>query len=323
MDCVHKQSKIQVLTTEFLMTAQGKSDKRTWRIVEFKVDASQEDMASWLMIQLGANGCEVDSEPDSDALRLRATFDEDKLPGGDTTKISAAMEEYGLSKNLSSLRVSELVEEDWLAKWKLGFAPFTVGQRLLVCPEWERNNLDPVLKGDRRVIYIEPGLAFGTGFHPTTRFCLATVEQCIPNAKRVVDVGTGSGILAIGAALLKDDVEIVALETDPLACKVALENFEFNGVTGRIQLHEGSTEQLLKSEPAKPFDLVLSNLTYEDNAALLPDYLKLTAPGTMFGFAGILREKLDRMKAALAQHGLEVVDEEVGDMWAGLLVRRP
>ncbi len=298
------------------------SDKKLWRIVEFTLDSANEDMASWLMMQQGANGCEIDPEGEGQ-VRLRATFEEDRLLGGDASALSAVMEEYGLSKSLSSLRVSELQEEDWLAKWKVGFVPFTVGQRLLVCPEWERDSLSPELKAGREVIYIEPGLAFGTGFHPTTQFCLGAVEKCITHARRVLDVGTGSGILAIGAALLSKGIEIVALETDPHPCKVARENFGLNGVADRIVLHEGSTEKLLTGpKAAEPFDFVLSNLTYEDNAALLADYMLLSHPGTNFAFAGILKEKLELMRAALAKHNLVIVEEEVGDMWAGLLARR-
>lgn len=306
-------------------------DKRSWRVVAFAVERAQEDMASWVMMQLGANGCEIQEKSDAIPTAeghsvLHATFELDKMPDDDTTRISAAMEEYGLSKSIASLRVSELLEEDWLAKWKTGFKPFPVGKRLLVCPEWERDELTDEQKRGREVIYIEPGLAFGTGFHPTTRFCLASVERCIEGAPRVLDVGTGSGILAIAAALLSKDragIEIVAVETDPLACKVALENFDLNGVSGRIRLIEGSTDSLLEGADVRPFDLVLSNLTYEDNSALLSDYLKLTQPGSHFAFAGILKEKSEKMRESLKSHGLKVIDEEVGDMWVGLLAIRP
>jgi ribosomal protein L11 methylase PrmA len=97
-----------------------------------------------------------------------------------------------------------------------------------------------------------------------------------------------------------------------------------NSVTARIALVEGSTDALLanSSLSSTPFHLILSNLTYEDNNALLPDYMKLSRPGTLFAFAGILREKLDKMHAALEQHKLTLLEEEVGEMWAGLLAQR-
>jgi ribosomal protein L11 methyltransferase len=302
-------------------------DKRTWRIVEFTVEPVHEDMASWLMLQLGANGCELESAPATDGApsdtRLQATFDEDKLAGGDLTRVVAALEEYGLSGSIPSLRVSRLEEEDWLAEWKKGFAPFTVGETLMVCPEWERETLSPSLSSGRSVIYIEPGLAFGTGFHPTTRFCLLMVERLVSSCPRIVDVGTGSGILAIGAALLSSTAEIVAVENDPLACRVASENFASNGVSCRITLLEGSTDVLLAHpSAAQPFDLILSNLTYEDNAALLPDYMRISKPGTYFAFAGLLIEKRDKMLATLAEHNLELIEEEPGKMWLGVLARR-
>lgn len=298
------------------------NQKRTWRIIQLQIPREQEEMSGWLMMQLGANGCEVDPV-DAEFVSLRATFEEDKLPGGETGRIVAALEEYGLSLSIASMKVSELMEEDWLAKWKEGFLPFLVGEHLMVCPAWLRDDLTAAEIGARKVILIEPGLAFGTGFHATTQFCLSALQEFVPSADRVIDVGTGSGILCVAASLLNSRCEIVALETDPLACRVAGENFNLNGVIDRVRLIEGSTEKILETDGAdSKFDLLLSNLTYEDNCALLADYKKLTTESVRMIFAGVLTEKAALMREAFEKQGLRVEREELGVMWAGFVVRR-
>jgi ribosomal protein L11 methyltransferase len=308
---------------------------RAWWLVEFEVDGGHEDMATWLMMHLGALGCEIETKAQQDArpgshnvnthatasgdmIIIKATFDLDIFPEGNTASLAAALDEYGLSPSISTLRIRDLQEEDWLSKWKVGFEPFPVGERLLVCPAWLRKDLPTEQSQGRSVIVIEPGLAFGTGFHATTRFCLASVEKYVPSANRAIDVGTGSGILAIGAALLNAAAKIVAVENDPLACRVARENFGLNQVAERISLIEGTTDDL-PADLRMQYDLILSNLTYEDNSALLPDYVKLARAETKFVFAGILKEKLNLMLGALDKHGFEVIEDEVGEMWAGLV----
>ncbi len=292
-----------------------------WFVVEFEVEVRHEEMAGWLMMQLGANGCEVSPSEDPNVL-LKATFEGLNAGPPDLVQINAALDEYGLSKSIATLRVKPLEEEDWLSKWKAGFEPFALGDSFLVCPPWAQDTLDEQLAASRQLILIEPGLAFGTGFHATTQFCLLCLET-FPGKARVLDVGTGSGILAIGYALLNPDSEIIALETDPVACRVASENFELNKVSHRIKLIEGSTQGLLQAPAAGKFDLILSNLTCEDIAALLPDYMELTGSGGSLIFAGVLTEKLPQLKRALSDYPLLITREESGTMWTGLVVSKP
>lgn len=288
-------------------------EKKKWRVIQMQVDPQQEEMAGWLMMQLGANGCEV-----LDAGTLQATFEPDVLPDGDLTRLIAALDEYGLNSSVPSLRTNELVEEDWLSKWKEGFEPFTVGERLLVTPPWHLDKITPALRGDRAVVVIEPGLAFGTGFHETTRFCMLEMQKYVADAKRILDVGTGSGILAIAAALLNDHAEITAVETDSVACKNCGGNLQINKVEKRIRLVEGTTEVLLQSH-TNAFDLILMNLTFEDHMALLPEYMKLAASPCTMIFAGILNEKCDTLVSEFAKHKLNVVQRTPGKTFTGLV----
>lgn len=175
--------------------------KRRWATVEFQTTPDNEDMASWLMVQCGATGCEIlEIDPDGDIV-VRATFDELELSDELLKNIQTSLEEYGLGQSLKSLRHKSVEEEDWLVKWKEGLEPFEVGNQFLVCPPWLLDKLTPEEIGVRKIIILEPGMAFGTGLHATTQYCLTAFEMQ-PHPQRVIDVGTGSGILAIASAML-------------------------------------------------------------------------------------------------------------------------
>jgi ribosomal protein L11 methyltransferase len=291
---------------------------KQWRIVELQIDARQEDMAGWLMMQLGANGCEVQTSS-AGRICLRATFDEDKLPGGDTSRLVGALDEYGLNSTIPSMRVTTLSEQDWLAKWKEGFEPFVIGDRVVVCPAWHKDDLPAEMRANRAVVVIDPGLAFGTGFHETTRYCLTRLQTYIDAATRVIDVGAGSAILAIACSLLNPDCQVIAIENDAVACKNARGNLKLNGLDSRVRLVEGTTDDM--AEEAFKTDLMLCNLTYEDHEALLDEYLSLAAPGCHLVFAGILEEKADKMRGLLASRQLEIVDECPRSGWIGVTAR--
>lgn len=303
--------------------AQTKS-ARSWAAVSIEAHSDQEDLASWLLMQCGAQGCEVDMLNGS-LVRIKANFDTPHLPDDAWEKIKSSLEEYGLAESLKTLKRQDVIEEDWLAKWKEGFEPFRVGTKFLICPSWYLDNkvneslppIDAELSEGRLKIFIEPGMAFGTGLHATTQFCLRAMESFPPKGK-VLDVGTGSGILAIAACLLQQASEIVAVDTDPVAVDFARTDFELNGVDGRIELLEGSTETV----KGRRFDTLLSNLTCEDIIALLPDYAMLLNPQGVVLCAGILAEKLPVLEKALIGHPVRIVQSETVGHWVGLVLQK-
>lgn len=325
-------------------------------MVEFEVDTEHEEMASWLMMhKLGANGCQLTS-PDPGRSTVQATFENKLQIESRVAEVNSALDEYGLGRSVATLRLKRVEEEDWLAEWKRGLEPLDVGKMLLICPPWLKDELTEEQK-KRLTIFIEPGLAFGTGFHATTRFCLQALEQtqvpcdtpgkgehrstlpsgsaasaadascavaeykdaCAAGNLSILDVGTGSGILAIAAALLLPDATIKAVENDPEACRVARENLTLNNVAQRIQLIEGETDQVR----GQKFNVILSNLTCEDNVALLPEYLELLAPSGHMIMSGILEEKSPKMRAAIQQSGLTILIDEQSSGWVGLVVVTP
>ncbi len=299
---------------------------RSWAAVVIEAHSDQEDLASWLLMQCGAQGCEVDMLNGS-LVRIKATFDSPHMPDETWEKIKSSLEEYGLGESLKSLKRKDVPEEDWLAKWKEGFEPFRVGTKFLICPSWYHDldkaidpklpPIDAELSAGRLKIFIDPGMAFGTGLHATTQFCLRAMESFPPKGK-VLDVGTGSGILAIAACMLQPASEIVAVDTDPVAVDYARRDFELNGVDGRIELIEGSTETV----KGRRFDVLLSNLTCEDIVALLPDYSALLNSEAVVLCAGILAERLPLLEKALVGHPLRIIQSETVGQWVGLVLQK-
>jgi ribosomal protein L11 methyltransferase len=286
--------------------------KQDWAIVQFQAPSEQEDLCSWLMFELGASGCEVESLIDNKIL-LKSSFNAAAISDEKIGEIARALEGYNLSSCLTSLRIESLPNEDWLAKWKEGLGPFRIGEKLVITPPWCIDAADALLdKGSQKLI-IDPGMAFGTGLHATTQYCLKSIEKEL-KGEQILDVGTGSGILAIACALLYRNYSVVGIDIDVDALANAQHNLELNKVEDKIKLVAGEPAQL---SPAK-FDTLLSNITCEDIIALLPVYIKLLKPHGQVICAGILKEKIDMLKAAITAYPLTLVDTEYTGEWVGV-----
>jgi ribosomal protein L11 methyltransferase len=304
-------------------------NKKSWLQIVIEVEPKHEDMASWLMMQLGANGCQVFVNGAKDKISLEASFaqaDINESVPDKLKKINASLDEYGLAYSLNSMQVKTIEEQDWLLEWKKGYVPFTVGEVFLICPIWLKDNLTEAELNKYQIILIDPGMAFGTGYHATTQFCLQALIQYREKIN-VLDVGAGSGILSIAFAKLNEKAKIIALEIEPDAVKSAKENIVLNKTDKQITLIEGSTDLLLKLRNEKQinfefFDVILSNLTCEDIMALLPDYQELLSKNGVIICAGILKEKLPLLEKALLPYNMGIKEREINGMWAGVLVTR-
>lgn len=285
--------------------------ERSWTSIEFETDVDQEELASWLMISFGAQGCEVKHLSDRKIV-IKSSFEADALTAASLSNLTERLEEYGFSESLRTLHIEKVSNEDWLAKFKEGFEAFSVGTKFIVCPVWQKHLFEKNSDG-KCVIIINPAMAFGTGLHATTQYCLKAIEKFDLN-KRVLDVGTGSAILSIAVAHLYPSASIVALDILEGAIENAGENVRSNGVEDRIELLVGSPQAVL----ARQFDCILSNITCEDIIALLPDYLRILAPSGKIICAGILKEKRPLLDAAIEKHGLRVVHEEETGDWLGI-----
>lgn len=209
-----------------------------------------------------------------------------------------------------------LVENsDWDTRWKQYFYPFPVGDRLFIKPTWEE--VSPEVIGDRAVIEIDPAAAFGSGTHATTRLCLESLEKVISKGDRVLDMGCGSGILAIGAKKLGAG-ETVGVDIDEAAVRTSRENFEKNEIPmddvtlicGNILSEKDKLEQM-----GKGFDLILANIVAQiikDMAPLLLDALK---PGAVLLASGILESREEEVKKTLVEAGFVYRKTHASDEW--------
>jgi ribosomal protein L11 methyltransferase len=191
-----------------------------------------------------------------------------------------------------------------------------IGRRLVVAPTWEPFEPRP----GERVIRLDPGMAFGTGTHASTVLCLRALEDLVEERAAVLDVGTGSGILAAAAALLGAG-RVTALDIDPLAVRIARQNIAVNNLAERVQVHYAELRDLLASGlPA--VRVCTANLTAEVLCALAPDLARAVAPEGTLVASGVVDTGLQPVRAALVRAGLRPVREARLDDWIALWARR-
>ncbi len=204
----------------------------------------------------------------------------------------------------------DVAQADWAEAWKAAFKPVRLGEHILVCPSWIEAKPRP---GDI-VLTLDPGLAFGTGLHPTTQLCAEALEERIRPGMRVLDVGTGSGILSILAAKL-GAASVLGVDIDEEAVRAARDNVARNDTDERITIALGSWEQ---AEVA--YDVVIANILAGVIRRLLQQGLRKT--GHTFIFSGILDTQAEEVKAALREAGLRVVDQKQRADWICLVCER-
>jgi ribosomal protein L11 methyltransferase len=214
---------------------------------------------------------------------------------------------------IGELRTRVVHEEDWAEAWKQHFPVMRVGRRMVIRPTWREHVALP----DDVVLSLDPGMAFGTGLHPTTRLCLAGIErwgdESLLSDARVLDVGTGSGILAIAAALLGAHY-VVGIDTDPLAVATAAANAASNGLADLIETRAGS---LPLADPAQ-FHLVVANLISGLLIELAPELAATLWPGGRLLAGGIYRDRESEVQSAFESAGLRVVGRLAEEDWVAL-----
>ena len=219
---------------------------------------------------------------------------------------------YGEDVDLGPLTVDVYVEDDseWKDNWKEFFKPKKVGKRIVVKPTWYEYEKE---EGDL-VIEIDPGMAFGTGTHETTSLCLRLMEDYMQGGDKVLDVGCGSGILAIAGALLGSP-EVLGVEIDPVAVEIAQENLELNGVTDVARAQYGD---LTKGIDFKA-EIVVANLMADLVMMLSADVAKHILPGGKYISSGILVEKRDQVAAVIRDCGFDIVEIREDGMWCAIV----
>ncbi|NMC28055.1 MAG: 50S ribosomal protein L11 methyltransferase [Syntrophomonadaceae bacterium] len=212
------------------------------------------------------------------------------------------------------LFIDEVRNEDWEENWKKYYHAFKVGERLVVKPSWEEYQAQP----GEVVINIDPGMAFGTGIHASTRFCLRFIDQYVRGGETVIDAGCGSGILSIGAAKL-GAASVFAMDIDDLAARIARENVQLNGLEESIQVEAGDIIEAMQGREA---DMILANITAEVVVELIPEAARVLVPGGYLFGSGIVDSRWPGVKQALEKNGF-VIAEVMQDVdWIGVAARR-
>jgi ribosomal protein L11 methyltransferase len=213
------------------------------------------------------------------------------------------------------MRCRPVKDEDWAEGWKQHFSAVRIGRRLIVKPTWE--DWSPAT--GEVVVNLDPGMAFGTGTHGTTRLCLEVLAELYaqpPYPCRVLDVGTGSGILAIAAAALGAR-RVLACDIEEEACRIAAENAALNGVAAQVEITDAALETL-----EGDFDVVVANILAEENIRLGAELTQRLAPGGVLILSGILQEKETLVTTAFAALGLNGPSLSREAEWVCLVYRK-
>ncbi len=223
---------------------------------------------------------------------------------------------WGIQPHPAKIDLKRVESEEWTDAWKSAFPPQRIGKRLLIAPTWHKIPPDEA----RILIRLDPGMAFGTGYHPTTRLSLEMLEQTIEPHQHVADIGTGSGILAI-AAIKLGAKQIDAIELDPTAIPVAETNFAINGVAQQIRLHQGDG---IKTADGK-YHLIVGNILTKVILPIIPHCPSRLRPEGHIIFSGILDSELQEVQEVLAENGLQCIhvmrEAEAEVMWVAVLAR--
>jgi len=223
------------------------------------------------------------------------------------------LQAFGLGP-IGKLRVARVDDSDWTVAWKRGYAPQRIG-RIVIVPSW----LDEPMSDGELQIRLDPGMAFGTGLHPTTRGCLTLLQRITPMPDRCLDVGTGSGILGI-AALRLGAGRVLGLDTDPIAVTAATANAAVNGLTDAFEARQGT---VTLDSGGEPYRLVLANLVASVLIELAPALAANTAYGGTLIASGIIEPRGSEVLASLRVAGFELIDRLDDGEWVSLRLERP
>ncbi|NCV92109.1 MAG: 50S ribosomal protein L11 methyltransferase [Synechococcaceae bacterium WB7_3xG_012] len=297
-----------------------------WRL-ELLALPELEESLTWKLNALGIPKVALRHSPDQPQDRkLVAWLPASDWPESERQQLEQALqplaETFGLT--LPTIHWFEQDDEDWSLSWKQHWEPDPVGQRLLILPAWLEL---PPEHAHRQVIRMDPGSAFGTGSHPTTRLCLEAIEQLADERGgslgpiRVADLGCGSGILGI-ASLLEGAGSVAAADTDSLAVRATRDNAVVSGFAEQFQVDLGSIERLAELLEGRPADLLLCNILAPVIEALCPAFDTVLAPEGLGLLSGLLVSQAPRLQQVLAEQGWSAELSAQQSQWGLMTIRR-
>ncbi len=243
-----------------------------------------------------------------DTVIIHMYLEPETPPAETLALIAARMEAAGIPYTLETDGVEQ---EDWQNGWRKYYHPMEIGQRLAIVPSWQSYDTSRVK------LVLDPGLAFGTGGHETTALCLEALDERVRGGERVLDIGTGSGILAIAALLLGAE-RAEGVDIDPVAVRTAGENAAMNGVADRLQVLVGD----LSDKASGKYQIITANIVAAAIMSLAPAVPGLLADGGVFIASGIIDTRKDEVLTALAAAGLQAVEVKERRGWECIVCRK-
>jgi ribosomal protein L11 methyltransferase len=280
-----------------------------WYAIDVTLALEAREAVEYALMEAGALGTEVSDESGA-SVCVSAYFD--AVPEREELRAALfdALRIYDLpSSSVREMQLREVADKDWLGEWKRNWQPVRVGKRFLIAPPWS----EVAETESRIVIRIEPGMAFGTGTHETTRLCLAAIEKYFTGGS-FLDVGTGTGILSIAAVKLFPQSRIEACDTDAAAIEIARENARLNGVAERVSFRVGTIDETTASA-----NLVCANLTADVIVPLLPALVGVTCGRLIL--SGILDSQTEFVRSRLHELGItEPLEVSTDGEWVAIIV---
>ena len=221
---------------------------------------------------------------------------------------------FDIDLGRNAISISEVNEEQWATAWKKYYNPVKISERFTIVPTWEE--YEPV-SSDELIIELDPGMAFGTGTHPTTVMCIQALERTVQKGDLIVDVGTGSGVLSIAAALLEAK-QVQALDLDEVAVRSANINVKLNKVQDRVHVSQGNLLDGVEEQA----DVVVANILAEVIMRFTDDVAKVVKPGGYFIASGIIQPKKDDVKAAIVTSGFTIEETIQMEDWVAIIAKR-
>ena len=291
-------------------------ETKDWYKLTFLIESDSEEIIIWKLNELGIFSFSfeylIKNENKKEVNIWLPIDDWDESSRSSFEKIIIKLLNINPPKN-KFFEWSIIKEEDWLTSWKKYWAPELVGNHFLILPCWI--NLNKKFK-DKQIIKIDPGAAFGTGSHPSTYLCLEKMENILFSDKKVLDIGSGSGILSVAARLLGAK-EVCAVDNDYLAINSTKSNFQLNfGNLNKLNTYLGSFNEVILKNQLEQFDFVLCNILAEVIKGMIPNIYKCLRNNGEVIFSGILNSQKDEIIKILIKNDLKLLDVTTRKDWA-------
>ena len=292
-----------------------RAENMKWARVSVSTSQEATDAVTNYLFEQEAVGVEIKDDSAS-VVELISYFPMDDLVGERVhgiRKFLNQLSKWGLPAQATEVSLESVVQKDWATHWRFAFPPLKIGKRLIVAPTWHQLKT----KASEILIRLDPGMAFGTGQHPTTHLSLELLEEYINGGEVVADLGTGSGILSIAAAKLGAK-RIDAVDLDETTIPIARENFQRNGVASIIQLTQGDGVKALNAK----YHLIVANILTKVIIPMIPKLPQFLRTDGRIILSGVMDQEAKQVEAVLQGHGFHNIRTRTEADWVGIQANR-